>query len=50
MYKVANLTQRAPVDLSQPQDEAESFSPEDTQDAAEDKRMTPGPRYVLACN
>ena len=50
MYQVANLTQRAPVDLSQPQAEAESFSPEDTQDAPEGKRMMPGPRYVLACN
>lgn len=47
---MANLTQRAPADLSQSQAEAESFSPQDTQDAPKDRRTTPGPMYVLACN
>ena len=50
MYKVANLTQRVPADLSQSQAEAESYSPEDTQDAPKDRRMTPGPMYVLVRN
>lgn len=50
VYKVGNLTQRAPADLSQTQAEAESFSPEDTQDAPKDRKMTPGPTNVLECN